>query len=387
VGARLDDVPTFSRVRATSASVAHATGWVGGLARTVDGGETWESVGVATSDDVVDVSFPNASVGYAADFAGGLFRTENGGSSWSILETTASERPNAIYAPNQSDVFLIGPRGVLRSDDSGETFERHGHRVIRNRTLTEVDKAGSAVIFFGPRVVAVSTNDGDTWRRIPRPTKRSEVASADFISARVGYVLETDGRLYFTRNAGERWRELVGTGRVRAGLLAFGDRRHGWLALGQSPGSALRTTDGGRSWKPQILGSGVVASIAAVGEGTGFALVSGAGAGDILFTQDGGDAGRATTLTLSTKRRRLAGPERIKVRGRLQPARGGEDIVVWVRRLNGRRWRALQETASANGRFSFERRVRRSTVFVAQWAGDPVSDGDGSRPLVVQVRR
>ncbi len=131
LGVRLDEVPTFTRVRATSASVAHVTGWVGGLARTVDGGETWENVGVATSDDVRDVSFPNASVGYALDLAGGLFRTDNGGTSWSILETTAEDLPSAIYAPNETDVFLIGPRGVLRSGDSGETFERHRDRVIR----------------------------------------------------------------------------------------------------------------------------------------------------------------------------------------------------------------------------------------------------------------
>ena len=384
VGVRLDEVPTFTRVRATSASVAHVTGWVGGLARTVDGGETWENVGVATSDDVRDAWFPNASVGYALDLSGGLFRTDNGGTSWSILETTASELPNAIYAPNETDVFLIGPRGVLRSGDSGETFERHGHRIIENRTLSDVDEAGSAVVFFGPRVVAVSTNRGNTWRRIPRPTRRAEIASADFVSARVGYVLETDGRLYFTRNAGARWKELVGTGRVRAGFLAFGDRRHGWIALGEFPGTVLRTTDRGRSWKPQILGPGIVASIAAQGEGTGFAVTGSIDSSDILFTQDGGDAGRATSLTLSTPRRRLPRARRIEVRGRLAPARGGEQIVVWVRRLDGRRWRALEETASANGRFSFERRVRRSTVFVAQWAGDAVSDGDGSRPLIVR---
>jgi photosystem II stability/assembly factor-like uncharacterized protein len=386
VGVRLDEVPAFTRVRATSSSVAHVTGWVGGLARTVDGGETWENVGVATSDDVRDAWFPTASVGYALDLGGGLFRTDNGGSSWSILETTASEVPNAIYAPTESDVFLIGPRGVLRSNDSGETFERHGHRVIENRTLSDVDKAGSAVVFFGPRVVAVSTNEGDTWRRIPRPTKRAEVASADFISGRVGYVLETDGRLYFTRNRGKRWKELVGTGRVRAGVLAFGNRRNGWIALGEFPGTVLRTTDGGRSWKPQVLGPGLVSSIAAVGRGTGFAVTAGSDSSHILFTQDGGDAGRSTELTLSTPRRRLPSARRIKVRGRLEPAHGGEQIVVWVRRLNGRRWRALEETASANGRFSFERRVRRSTVFVAQWAGDPVGDGDGSRPLIVRVR-
>ena len=172
-------------------------------------------------------------------------------------------------------------------------------------------------------------------------------------------MLETDGRLYFTRNAGRRWKELVGTGRLRAEMLAFGDRRHGWISLTGFPGSVLRTADGGRSWKPQILGPGAVVSIASEGEGTGFAVTGGIDSSELLFTQDGGDAGRATALTLSTARRRLPRAQRIEVRGRLQPARGGEQVVVWVRRLDGTRWRALEETVSANGRFSIERRMRR----------------------------
>ena len=52
----------FLQLRAASATVAFATGHAGTLARTGDGGETWTDLGVPTTGDVIDVSFPNASV-------------------------------------------------------------------------------------------------------------------------------------------------------------------------------------------------------------------------------------------------------------------------------------------------------------------------------------
>ncbi len=379
IGGNLGNV-TFTRLRATSAAVVHAAGFPGALARTTNGGETWTNVGVPTGDDVVDIWFPTASDGYALDLTGGLFRTTNGGGSWSILETGADDAPSGVYAPDATHVFLIGPRGVLRSNDSGETFDRHTQRVIRNRTLIEADDAGSAVVFYGPRVIALSTNDGDTWRHIDRPT-RSEIQHVDFLSARIGYVLEDSGRIYFTRDRGKSWKQLIGVGYSNGTRLAFGDRRHGWLALRSAHPTVLHTMDGGKSWTPQILAPTALRGIAAVGEQTGFTTDS----RGILFTKNGGRAGAGSALRLRTPDRTVPRGMKIEVKGRLSPADGGEDVEVRVRRLNGRGWREIDVTPNRAGKFSFERRIRRSTVFVAQWEGDPDSDGDGSRPLVVNV--
>ena len=109
--------------------------------------------------------------------------------------------------------------------------------------------------------------------------------------------------------------------------------------------------------------------------------ISSCPAGSPPNVQSGGPPGAGP----HTKNRTVPRGTKIKVRGRLSPAEGGEDIEVRVRRLNGRGWREIDVTASRAGRFSLERRIRRPTVFVAQWEGDPDSGGDGTRPLVVRV--
>jgi hypothetical protein len=76
---------------------------------------------------------------------------------------------------------------------------------------------------------------------------------------------------------------------------------------------------------------------------------------------------------------------KIVINGRLSPADGGEDVEVRVRRLNGRSWREIDVTPNSRGRFSFKRRIRAPMVFVAQWEGDPGSQGDGTGPLIVRV--
>jgi photosystem II stability/assembly factor-like uncharacterized protein len=387
------NVSGFGRLRATSPSLAHIPGTRGALARTTDGGQTWINVGVATSAAVLDSSFPTAERGYALDVEGGLFRTENGGASWGILDTGTSTRPRAVMAPDASVVLLVGPRGVLRSTDGGDSFAPVRDSDVSEAVLSDADRAGSALVVFGSQEIAVSSDGGASWRAVSRPRHERGVVHVDFVSARTGFALLTDGRVFSTRNGGRSWRESLAVGNDTGSQLAFADDKRGWLVVGDFPldgAHVLRTNNGGASWRPQLLGEGTVGSIAAGGAVAGFAHLIGpteTEATGLLATIAGGEAGSAADLELSTTRKRLSRPGRVEIRGELEGARGGEQVVVAYRRRDRSGWNHAVLSAANDGTFELSRRVARTTVFVAQWRGDEEHAAAASRAVTVRVVR
>jgi hypothetical protein len=123
----------------------------------------------------------------------------------------------------------------------------------------------------------------------------------------------------------------------------------------------------------------------------GYALVGG---NHFFFTASGGDAGNPTSLRLRTTKNRFTKKQlkkahgRVTVSGTLPGAVGGEQIVVARRDLTGSHWSQQIVTAGANGgSFTTSWTIRRSSVFVTQWAGDSGRRGAGSVPLAISVKR
>ena len=380
---------SFERVRALSSSVAFAAGHDAGLARTTDGGVTWSEVGVSTSEDVIDVSFVDERTGYALDAAGTLLRTDNGGESWQILNTGTASRPQAEVALGDQTVLLVGPKGVLRSTDGGESFTRVRGRLLNRSKLFNVDRGNGSVFVFGSKNILVSTTAGRTWKKVRLPRK-TLIQGVDFVTARSGFALGQDGQLFKTRNRGERWLDLSGVGNDDATGISFSTPSRGYLTLkrfGSDPyGYLLRTTDGGRTWRPQLVGTDEPSPEGLVSTGPSSAFLL-ADSRTLLFTRSGGDRGDPSKVTLRTKRRTVRRRAVIRVTGRVSGAKGGAQVVVSRRERGERGWVSQTATVASNGTFSTTWKLSKTAAFVAQWAGDQDSAGDGSPPLVVHAKR
>jgi photosystem II stability/assembly factor-like uncharacterized protein len=372
------------------AGTAYAPGDNGSLAKTIDGGKTWTRGNVATSEDVLDVAFPSAQTGYALDTAGGLFRTTDGGGSWKTLDTGTTARPNAIAAPSTRTVVLVGPRGLRRSTDGGDTFSTVTDRDVVKAQLTAVDRAGSTLFASGRRDVLRSTDGGHAWTAIHKPGR---VRSVDFVSAKAGFLLTDGGALFQTANAGKKWTPRPGVGTDGAYGMAFSSATRGYLVIDrfgdvtQRSGFLMTTSDGGRTWHPQFVVSTPVAplGIASAPGGTDYLL---GGDSSLLFTTTRGAAGKASTLSITTKHRKLGRAANITVTGRLAPAAGNERVTVSSRAPGRSTWRHQTVKVAANGSYTTSWRVTRGTnTFVAQWAGDFRSQGDGSDVLSVRIGR
>jgi photosystem II stability/assembly factor-like uncharacterized protein len=393
IGGRLSG--TYSRVRAGGQTgTAFAPGDNGSLAKTIDGGKTWTRGNVATSEDVTDVAFPTAQVGYALDSSGGLFRTGDGGATWKTLDTGTTARPFQLAAPTTSTVILAGPTGMRRSTDSGDTFSTVTGKDVVKARLDAIDRAGSALFASGSRDLLRSTDRGKTWKAIHKPAvnhRPARLVQVDFLDAKTGYFLAQGGALWRTANAGRTWTSLPGVGTDQAYGIAFSSKTKGYLVIDrfgdvtQRSGFLLKTTDGGGTWHPQFVVSTPIlgAGIAATSGATDYLL---GGQSSFLFTTTSGEAGKASTLTATTKRKKLSKPAGITVTGRLSPAAGNERVTVSYLPPGSGRWQHQTVKTAANGSYTTSWRVRRgSNRFVAQWAGDFRSKGDGSGVLTVKV--
>jgi photosystem II stability/assembly factor-like uncharacterized protein len=408
VGGRL--AGRYSRLRRGPGQSVFAAGADGALARSADGGATWSEGSVSTTQHVVDVAFPTAARGFAIDAAGTLLRTENSGASWRILTAKADRPPRAVFASSAKTILLVGPTGVDRSTNAGDGFDPVRSRAVQRARLSDADRAGAAVVVSGPQAIAVSTDGGRRWRSVRLPRRRLALQAVDFVSARLGYAVVEDGRLYRTRNGGRRWVEVRSLGDVSLAGIAFGGSRSGWALAdsfpGRSGGWVLRTDDGGRTWRPQLaapvrlvgrefgtptlltLGGRTAAAFSPgrqeadddYGSGPSFS-----GPQSFHVTARAGDLGRESRLTLHAPRRARRG-SRVRLGGRLSPAQGGETVLVFTRAAGSTAWTTRSARVTSRGAFGVTLRLRGGIVAAAQWTGGDGRASAGTPAVVVRVR-
>ncbi|MGB0889033.1 MAG: WD40/YVTN/BNR-like repeat-containing protein [Solirubrobacterales bacterium] len=380
----------FSRISALSPNNAVITGRNGALAHSTDGGRSWRPVNVSTSAEVVDAAFVGVSRGYVLDGVGAVLRTDNAGSSWRFLDTGTTSRARNLHVVNDSTLLLVGPKGILRSTNAGETFSALGNRAFRRLAMSKLDVAGSTLFAYGSKVLVVSKNKGRRWSRVKIPKRIRTIRVLDMVSAKVGYLLDTKNELWSTSTAGRKWKRIETTGAGSVSSMAFGNRLNGYLT--STDGRVLMTRNAGKTWSRQYpfydQNSSRATLLEAPSSKSAFLLV--AGSNRVFSTTTGGAIGRSSRLTIKSSSKRVRKKTVIKVTGKLSPALGGERVTVLARTVgakSGTRWTSQERTVSASGTFTTSWRVRKPTIFIARWSGDAARDGSGAKSVKVLIRR
>jgi photosystem II stability/assembly factor-like uncharacterized protein len=306
----------------------------------------------------------------------------------------ASGTLQGIVPLSEGRVLLITATGIGRSTDGGGSFTLvkdatlRRSRVIRGRIFRAAG-GGSRAFVLGARGILRSTDGGRRWQEapLPRVTRRAPtIATGDCDAPATCWILTTGSRMYRTPNFGRRWIEVtasVGLPLRNVRRIAAGAPAEAFLALQQNPspaqeqGVVLHTSDGGRTWAPQLVESQAIGSIDAVRD-RAWAL---AGVTRLLTTTTGGRVQTPSVLSIRTSMRAIRRTTAVTVAGRLHGAKGGEQVTLYA---SGFPARTL--TVASNGSFTSFFRLKRTTTFVAQWAGDGVRDGDGTPALTVERR-
>jgi len=302
-----------------------AAGLFGLLMATEDRGRSWRRIDTGRSEHLYAVAFPTMSRGLALGEGSEMLLTTDGGRTWS--SRPALDIPlRGASLPYFYDLAMVNDRigyaagyaVVAKTEDGGRTWSRIWDAVGDGR-WDKLPQWRSLYALSPDRVWAVGSYalsaviqaQGD--RVIARPTLGTNALHVTFLNDRAGFVGDTDGVIWITRDAGESWSRVAASPGGAVWQIAFfgtGDGRRTRGDAGRTPadrtghqgdgdrdasgiglacgdkGIVLTTSDHGESWT--VVDTGVRASLRAVAAFDDRVAVAGGDEGALLRTDDRG---------------------------------------------------------------------------------------------------
>ena len=249
---------------------------VGGVFKSIDGGASWEITGLAgVSVLELAMNSKNPNIIYAACSAGsgwipGIYKTEDGGESWVNAsngiwldwETSVGSvaldphHPDTVYASTYG--FYGG--GMYKSIDGGDTWEwesfNGGLNAAGYGSIT-IDPVNTNVIYMSSvnwgSGVYKSTNSGSTWTDMGFPSDITYEFAIDPLNTNILYI--ATGSVHKTINGGETWDDisegLLETQYAKA--IRMDPSNSSMLYIGIEPyvgstGGVFKSTNAGSLW-------------------------------------------------------------------------------------------------------------------------------------------
>jgi photosystem II stability/assembly factor-like uncharacterized protein len=251
-----------------------------------------------TGRDLNAVFFADSKRGWIAGDGGFLSRTKDGGRTWSSQSVGTTDAINDIYFRGKDDGYLLASNRIFGSTDGGETWREV--RQFEERDFGGATPELYSIRFSGKKngwvvgsasrgdviveSLIIHTGDGGaSWVRQIVPV-REDLIHLDFINDDKGWVVGAGGTILFTRDGGKNWTKQPSGTQITLYHVDFRNERVGW-AVGER-GTVLRTTDGGETWvSVPVPVRSTLLSVTFVDEDQGWIVGRG---GIILRSEDGG---------------------------------------------------------------------------------------------------
>jgi photosystem II stability/assembly factor-like uncharacterized protein len=256
-----DDLKLFS-IRFVSPD----EGWVAGgrdelhggvVLHTKDGGATWETqLGNPKSGEAafMDLRMVSATLGWVTQTSSGqdkLLQTTDG-RSWAPVGGLPQHHVAYTFTPGNTGYVLFG-RQILRSPDGGRNWRssyRCGTAICEFESIFFLNEnAGFALSretgHGAGNVLAKTADGGATWEAsVILKGQNGKESSFCFTTEKHGVIRMSDGKLFYTDDAGKTWTAAAGITDGKAEIQLTGVAA-GWAVRNRV---MSHTTDGGKHW-------------------------------------------------------------------------------------------------------------------------------------------
>jgi photosystem II stability/assembly factor-like uncharacterized protein len=294
------------RVLFSSSSAGLAVGAYGGtIARTIDGGASWQQIGGGKLDDVlgIDVSSAGAALACSAD----------AGATWARISQLDALSSVSAISWGSSDVALAaGLFGdIAKTTDGGLTFSLVAQDAMVNFQAVGMASASQVVVAGRASGSAtgkggflrVSSDGGSTWKAATVPST-NWIYAIRFLTPLVGLAGGQNATLLRTTDGGATWSQVPFSPAQPGVQVRSISRIDDTTALLITDNEVKRSTDGGQTWA-RVYYTNLVGSLA--GGGTDGTTCLAVGPGTILRSTDACKTFSSETLPIGTLRLNAVG--------------------------------------------------------------------------------
>ena len=245
---------------------------------------------IYVTDKFYDVQAVSKDQAFVVGYGGKILETTNGGESWDLRP---SGTESALYSVRMVDAkqgWIVGQEGlVLHTADGGKTWQPQESNAVFKDSDGTTKRAylfglaaldANTAFAVGDRSMLISTTDGGkTWRarKVPMELDTSggeSLAAADpifyaveFADTQHGWIVGEFGKIMYTTDGGETWKEQEKTLMEGTGFFDLLDLPtlfgvhviDAQTAIGSGlEGHVVRTNDGGVRWGFEKIDPGEV---------------------------------------------------------------------------------------------------------------------------------